>query len=468
MSSGALVVLLALWPGALTLAQSPPPGVECADWRTCRDATEAALAADEAERAHDLAWRAVQRGPRDDAALMFLLARAQARSGRVDDALVMIRRLAQRPVPTEAATHPDLERVRALPAWADVAALVASAGSGPPPPTPKGTAKPAARTGRRGPDGASPATPTFASAAAPAPAEGAPAAAVATAVRASDARAEDALRFSAEPFRAGGLAYDAVSHRFLLGDRDGRKLRVAAEGLSAAVDLVREQSAGFHDVQAVDIDARRGDLWVASAEPGGAATLHKLQLISGRPLRAYPLAGTGEARPVDLAVADDGTVVTVDEAGRVYRLAPDAASVEPVATVEGGRATSLAVMPRGAAYVAHAGGVTRIDLGTGRTAAVTAGGDVTLTGIERLRAHRAGLAAIQAQPDGSRRVLRLELAPSGRTVRGVTTFEVRVAAEAGPVFAAVIGDDLAFVTTGEAAAPTGPPREFVVRRVRLR
>ena len=41
----------------------------------------------EYERFHDLSWRAVQLGPRNDPALMSMLARAQALSGRPHDAL---------------------------------------------------------------------------------------------------------------------------------------------------------------------------------------------------------------------------------------------------------------------------------------------------------------------------------------------------------------------------------------------
>ena len=208
-------------------------------------------------------------------------------------------------------------------------------------------------------------------------------------MRASTAPVEDALRFSAEPFRAGGLAYDAVSHRFLFGDRDGRKLRVAAEGLTEAVDLVREQSAGFHDVRAVEIDAKRGDLWVASADAaGGAATLHKLQLISGRPLHVYPVSGSDEVRLANLGVAADGTIVTLDDAGRVYRLKPGADTVARVASLEGGAATSLALAGRSVAYVAHAGGLARVDLGSGAIVALTAPPDVPLTGLERCGAPR--------------------------------------------------------------------------------
>ena len=82
--------------------------------------------------------------------------------------------------------------------------------------------------------------------------------------------AGEVLRFSGARFVAAGLAYDAVSHRFVIGDRDGRKLQVVGVGLDHAVDLVRAESAGFFDVQALDIDTRRGDLWVVSADETGS------------------------------------------------------------------------------------------------------------------------------------------------------------------------------------------------------
>ena len=62
----------------------------CSGVAECRAQTEAAIAQGDFERAHDLAWRTVQQGPRNDRSLMFLLARTQALSNRPDDALVMI------------------------------------------------------------------------------------------------------------------------------------------------------------------------------------------------------------------------------------------------------------------------------------------------------------------------------------------------------------------------------------------
>ena len=138
-------------------------------------------------------------------------------------------------------------------------------------------------------------------------------------------------------FTLGGLAYDAVSHRFLFGDRLGRKLIVVGEGSNHAVDFVRADSAGFHDIAAIEIDAKRGDLWVASAAPAdGAGTLHKLQLVSGRPLKSFPVAADLEpVTLVDLAVTPAGAVLVLDSAGRsCSRCVPAATSLERVMRID--------------------------------------------------------------------------------------------------------------------------------------
>jgi hypothetical protein len=98
-------------------AQEPAAGGECESWQRCR-----ALALEAAERReyevfHDLAWRAVQKGPKNDADLMTMLARAQSLSGRPHDALVMLHRLAAMGIATDAATSEDFRRVRSLAGW---------------------------------------------------------------------------------------------------------------------------------------------------------------------------------------------------------------------------------------------------------------------------------------------------------------------------------------------------------------
>jgi hypothetical protein len=265
----------------------------------------------------------------------------------------------------------------------------------------------------------------------------------------------------------------------VFGDRHGRKLRVVGEGLDHAVDLVRSESAGFFDVCALAIDTRRGDLWVASANAEGTtATLHKLQLVSGRPLLAVPFAAEGAPIvPVDLAVTTDGAVLALDGSGGLHRLRPGASTIETAVRLPVGRATSLAAGASDSVwFVAHETGLSRVDLPSRGVAALGSPKDVSLAAFENIRSYREGLVGVQADADGVRRIVRLELNGSRRSVRTATTFDTRIDAGAGPVFLAVSGDALSFITTGPqpssptpaGASPAREPADLVVRRFRLR
>jgi hypothetical protein len=480
MSFGALVFVI----GAALLLPGPPANgqssraPDCTDWRECRQMVESALEAGEVEQAQDLAWRAVQRGPKDDPELMFLLARAQSRSGRPHDALVMIRRLAERGVRTEADTHPDLERMRALEAWPETEAIVARVNAGEPA-KPVGVAAVAAGKPARGRT----AEPAPASAAVPRAgnAGGASSGPAGTSPGTSPATvpfgANETLRFSAERFVAAGLAYDAVSHRFVYGDRDGRKLRVVGVGLDHAVDLVRAESAGFFNVRALDIDTRRGDLWVVSAsENGSAAALHRLQLVSGRPLAAVPLVGELlPLWPVDLTVTDGGAVLVLDRGGRLLRLRPGSTTPEALMPLNLEGATSVTASGENVVFVAARDGVSRVDLASKTITALGSPKDISLAGFERLRRYRGGLVGLQTDADGSRRVVRLELTANGRRVRRAAPYDTRFDAAAGPIALAVSGDEVSLITggpdpSGSVAVPSaaGTPAELSVHRLRLR
>ena len=475
MSFGALVFVIGaalMLPGASANGQSPR-APDCTDWRECRQMVESALEAGEVEHAQDLAWRAVQRGPKDDSDLMFLLARAQSRSGRPHDALVMIRRLAERGVRTEADTHPDLERMRALDAWPETEAIVARVNAGEP-------AKPvmaaAAATGK--PTRGRTAEPAATPAAGPTANTGAPASgSPGTSPAAEPFGANETLRFSAERFVAAGLAYDAVSHRFVYGDRDGRKLRVVGVGLDHAVDLVRAESAGFFNVRALDIDTRRGNLWVVSAsENGSAAALHRLQLVSGRPLAAVPLVGDLlPLWPVDLTVTDGGAVLVLDRGGKLLRLRPGSSTPEALVPLNLEGATSVTASGENVMFVAARDGISRVDLASKTVTALGSPKDISLSGFERLRRYRGGLVGLQADADGSRRVVRLELTANSRRVRRATAYDTRFDAAAGPIALAVSGDEVSLITggpdpSGSVAVPSaaGTPAELSVHRLRLR
>ena len=97
------LVLLAALAGRLAAASStefqPARDFGCTEWHDCRQLALAAADRGDYETFHDLAWRAIQTGPPKDPALMFLLARAQALSGRPHDALITLQRLAEMGVP---------------------------------------------------------------------------------------------------------------------------------------------------------------------------------------------------------------------------------------------------------------------------------------------------------------------------------------------------------------------------------
>ncbi|HEV3060437.1 MAG TPA: hypothetical protein VGY48_19490 [Vicinamibacterales bacterium] len=449
-----LPILLAHAPGrALGRASQPPPSTACREWRECQR-----LALDAAERRdyeafHDLAWRAVQTGPSKDPALMYLLARAQCLSGRPHDALIMLERLAAMGVATDADTSDDFQRTRALPGWTEVATAIEQIRIAS---LPAGSA--------RAPSGA-PALP------APRP-------------DASDLMAfapetvEQPVRVSTPRFAAGGLAYDAVSRRFVVGDHHGRKLLVVREGADHTDDLVRADSAGFREIAAIEVDGRRGDLWVATGIPDGSNwALHKLQLVSGRLLRAFPVAAKLEPlKIIDLAVSHAGVVLALDSLGsRLFVLRPGRTSLEPLPKMAlPGLASVAATSDELTVYVAHAAGVARVDLRSGTVLPVVAPAGLEFGVIERLRWHRNALLTVESDANGSRRVVRFSLDASGRAVTAATIIDASIPAAAGPTFATVSDDELSYIIadpdrSGVPSQDTPPAQlaDFIIRRIHL-
>jgi hypothetical protein len=426
----------------------------CTEWRACRELALAAADRGDYETFHNLAWRAVQTGPPKEPALMYLLARAQALSGRPHDALIMLERLAEMGVPSDAATNDDFVRTRQLPGWPEVAARIERL-SRPetPPPTPL-------------PRPAPPPPPPPAVTSSPAPKVPGP------------PPGTEGSRFSTAGFTVGGLAYDAVSRRFIVGDRFGRKLMVAGEGADHAVDFVRGGAAGFRDIAAIEIDRKRGDLWVASSRPAdGAGTLHKLQLVSGRTLKSFPVAADLEpVALVDLAVTPAGVVLVLDTAApQLLVLHPGGTALKHAMIIDAAEPASVAVAgDERIAYVAHRDGLSRIDLGARTATRVAAPKSISLAHLQQVRWRRHALIAMRVDADGTRRVIRLDLNASGRAVTRATTFEGLALAHDSHAFIASSGDELVYVMDSSTGANGRPPSavpditDFVVYRVPLR
>ena len=396
-----MLVTIALFP-VLLLSLSQP--TQCADAGACRQAAVEAAGRGDFETFHDLAWRAAQKGRPNDPELMYLLARAQSLSGRPGDALVMLRRLAQMGVRTDARDNADFERVRRLPGWPELEALVAGSSSTAPPLSAPSAPPPA-------PGATAPAGPKAKSAPAATPSD--------SAAAAGRRGTEHAMRLTTTPMNPVGLAYDSASRRFVVGDGDGNKLMVADEVFDHVNDLIGAASAGFARLSAVEIDTRRGDLWVTSSDGNGAASIHKLQLVSGRVLSQIEVPF--ELQPImisDFAVIDDGTLVLVDSReARLLRVKTTAGRFErPLALHV---STPLSVAPaNGVTYVAHADGLSVVDTASGRVTGIQPAKGLSLSTLRRIRWSRGGLVGIQGEGAGSR-LVRIRLSGNGRRATAV-------------------------------------------------
>jgi hypothetical protein len=201
-----------------------------------------------------------------------------------------------------------------------------------------------------------------------------------------------------------------------------------------------------------------------------------VQLVSGRPLRAFPVgADLGPARLVDLVVGQAGTVLVLDSAApQLLVLRAGGTALERLARLEVPEAASVAVGgDEGTAFVAHRDGVSRVDLRS-RTASPVAVPKGSPPGrLMRIRWHGAGLIAVQRDVDGSSRLLRLEMNARGTEITRVTRLETSPPAD-GQAFVTISGDQLVYVgpssaqdgsRPGDASSSQG---EFVAYRVPLR
>ena len=216
---------------------------------------------------------------------------------------------------------------------------------------------------------------------------------------------------------------------------------------------------------------------ISAAPADGAATLHKLQLVSGRPLKSFPVAADLEPIvPVDLAVTPAGAVFVLDAASlQLLVLRPGGPAVERVMKIDLVQPVSVAAGDDPAiAYVAHRDGVSRIDLRARTATRVAAAASVSLAHLEQIRWRRHALIAMRVDADGTRRVVRLDLNASGRAVTRVTAFEGPALPPAGQAFINSSGDELVCIVDGSRDANGRPLRgatgmaDFVAYRVPLR
>ena len=426
--AGTLTALL-LFSNLSTSAQTT-----CSSWQECREQALAARERGDAEGFLDLAWRAVQTGPRNDATLLFLVARAQSLSGRPHDAIVMLQRLLSRGIDlTDAESSDDFSRVRGLAGWTDLAERIRATASASAAAAPTdGETSPASPPKRSDAltEAAVTAKPPAAAAARPAAPPSAaktPARALAPAPPAShvEPKTDEANRSLPLPpaLRAPlAMAYDRVSGRILLADDDTDTLKVLSELSGTAVNLVSRGWGGPYRTTAIAIDSARGDLWVAATarDPGSApapAVVHRLQLVSGRLIAS--MAADSDHRDVSfssLAVAGN-LVLVLDTAGsRLFELSAGRKTLRERAALKTVDTTSVAIADPDLAYVAHAAGLLRVALANGRATAVRAPAGIAIDRIRWIGCHGRSLLGVQEQPDGTHVAVRWRLDTRGRRI----------------------------------------------------
>jgi hypothetical protein len=433
------------------LSQNATPSAQgCRDWQACQTLALAAADRHEYEAFHDLAWRTLQLGPKNDPGLMLLLARAQSLSGRPADALVMLQRLvasAKTSEVAEAVKSDDFERVRALPAWAEVEAKLSGV-SAPPvstPPTPRTTPTPEPPRPVTPAPAPTPAVPTPATSERVTPEPKSAKKAPSTSRAEPRAVTPAPLTFAASGLTAVGLAYDAVSGRFLIGDRQERRLVVVGERSGRLASLAGSD-AGFNEVTALEIDTHEGDLWVVSASsPPGVSTVHKLQLVSGRVLTSIAIPSEqAPARFSDVAVTPQTILVLDSEGRRVFRVAKGGKALELATRLGVPNVTSLAPASETSAYAAYDQGLLHVDLASRAITVVEPDGKTNLTGLTWMRWHRGTLVALQKDASGTYRFLRVRLDATGRAVRGADVLADDVSI-AGPTSATISGGALYYL-----------------------
>ena len=213
---------------------------------------------------------------------------------------------------------------------------------------------------------------------------------------------------------------------------------------------MHRDSAGFDDVVALDIDEKRGDLWVATAEATeGKSALHRLQLVSARPLMTYRTSPSiGSTRLVDLTVQASGDVIALDSSGnRLLALARGGSDMTVAMSLKFSNAKSVAARGDGLLYVAHDAGIARVDLRSGTIAELAAPTGFDLRRFDVIRVHRNALIGRQTTPAGTRQLVRLNLNAAGLAVRDGTVIDPQVPETKGQLSLSITGDELYYLTT---------------------
>ncbi|HEX8362295.1 MAG TPA: SMP-30/gluconolactonase/LRE family protein [Longimicrobium sp.] len=295
-------------------------------------------------------------------------------------------------------------------------------------------------------------------------------------------RSDTLLVTRGEELYPESVAWDARTRTFFLGSLVANKVvRILPDGTTR--DFAVAGPPGR--VIGIRADASRRRLWVTTtpvdtAAPrtpvgvGGWTELHAYHLDSGRLLRRLKHPDPREPQQLnDLVVTARGEVLVNDGIGNaVYRVPARGGTL---VRVFGGDAAFT--WPNGMAlsaderrlYVAHAEGLSAIDLRTGRRTLLPRPPGTTLATIDGMYLCGGSLLAIQRLSDFEQ-VIRIRLAPARDAVTAVEVLERRHPAYEQPTTGVMVGGELVYIANSrytrlrpDGTAPPGPGGTVLLR-----
>lgn len=256
------------------------------------------------------------------------------------------------------------------------------------------------------------------------------------AVRAPVANSSVAFTIPEKDLIPEGIAYDPVGGRFYVGSLHKAKI-VSIDRAGRSRDFKREREDGLYGVLGMRVDARRRILWVNTAvlpelkgfrkEEDGTSALHKYDLRTGRLIRKYALANKPRPHLLnDIAVNAAGELFITDSLSPVvYRLRGGKDELEEFVRLKPySYPNGITLTDDGRQlFVAHAEGISLIDVSTGKVSALAHAPGISLFGIDGLYYYRNSLIGVQNFSGDPLRVVRFHLGRDGRRVERAQVME---------------------------------------------
>ncbi len=277
------------------------------------------------------------------------------------------------------------------------------------------------------------------------------------------ATSRPAFELAERDLTAEGTAWDARMRTLFLSSLYKRKIvAVAADGMPR--DFVPSGRDGLGPVVGLEVDAGRRGLWAASmvlreaniplADTTflGNGLLFHYDVDTGRLRRRYVLPPAGGVRHGfnDLTVMPNGDVyITDSQAGAIYRLPAGRDRLIEVLP------PSTYTFPNGITrsddgalvFVAHAGGIDRIEAASGRRTLLASPDTLNLGSIDGLAYYRKSL--IAHQPGWFQRVIRVQLDAKQEGVASWETIERNHPRFAQPTTGEVAGSEYYYIANAQ-------------------